>query len=373
VTEINRIEELARLFVFIADSDFHGHYPVYEQLARSIATDHELLSFIDGASAANTRRGRVPLLFFAATHDVVLRFPDSELFRCYRGESDADLLAEFRQMVLDFSEVILSNMRTRSVQTNEVGRSAVLVPAFARATRDVTSPVAFVEIGPSAGLNLFFDQFAITVERNRTVLERTGPRQSTVQLVCEVRGSIIPTFQSTAPLQGQRTGIDPNPIDVTNPDESRWLAACVWPGSPDRPQRLAAALTIAKEHPPQLVQGDAVAELPALISTISADQHLVVFSTWALAYINEEGRRSLTNALDAIGATRDCDLVCFEEPRFLEWLPPVTDGVSSFDPGTGTPTALGLRSWRSGNRESTALAVAHPHGRWIHWLEDVHG
>lgn len=374
VSERDPVEELSDLFVFLADNDFAGYSPTYEQLARAIAVDTQLLEFVLTSAGPTTRRGRIPVLFFAATHDRILANPESEIARVYRGESDSDPLRPFLELVELERESVVHNMRTRSVQTNEAGRSSILSLAFGRARTDIVAPTALFEIGPSAGLNLFFDLFRIDFMREDTLLACTGPQEATVQLTCDVRGPNLPPFPTDEFTPISRSGIDPNPIDVRSEEERRWLQACVcWPGIPDRPQRLAAALEVARTSPPHLISGDAVTDLGQALAQISTSEHLIVFATWALAYINAEGRQKVLATIDKIGTTRDLDFLTFEEPRFTSWVEPADAEVFETYLGEGTPTQLNLRSWRNGLCTTTALAIAHPHGRWIHWLEENRG
>lgn len=367
------IEELAGLFLFLADTDLAGYCPIYERLARAIAVDHDLLRFIDQAASPNTRRGRIPVLFFAATHDRVLANPDSVLASIYRGELDDDPMAMFNELIQQERDALVEIMRTRSVQTNEVGRSAVLEVALSRACSDVIAPPSVFEIGPSAGLNLFFDRFCIHYSREGHDVAFHGPPESTVQLTCELRGPNSPDFHSPGISPSKRSGIDPSPIDVTSDEECRWLRACVWPGMSERHQRLTAALSIARTDPPTLLAGDAVTDLRSALERIDPSDHLLVFSTWALAYVNAEGRQEILRTIDELGADRDLDLITFEEPRFTPWVTEFDRSVYDQYWGEGTPTLLGLRSWRGGRSTTSALGVAHPHGRWIHWLEERHG
>ena len=373
VSERDAIEELSDLFVFLADNDFAGYSPAYEQLARSISTDTKLLEFIESSAHPNARRGRIPVLFFAATHDRILANPDCKIAATYRGESDADPMTSFLELINHERDAIIENMRTRSVQTNEVGRSAALALAFGRATQDTSDAISLFEVGPSAGLNLFIDRFHIDYTRDDITLASLGPDTSTVRLRCEVRGPNTPPLPAVGFQPTARSGLDPMPIDVRSDAECRWLQACVWPGIPDRPQRLAAALDIARQSPPQLIAGDAVTGLANSLDGIPESDHLIVFSTWALAYINADGRQAVLDTIDQLGATRDLDFITFEEPRFTPWVQPAKADVFEQYLGEGTATQLSLRSWRSGNCTTTALAVAHPHGRWIHWLEEQHG
>ncbi|MEI8000916.1 MAG: DUF2332 domain-containing protein [Actinomycetes bacterium] len=361
---------MAELFVALADSDFREYSPVYDRLARAIARDDSLIEFVARHARTDARRGRVPVLFLAAIHDVVLADPGSPLAAIYRGESAADPWPEFRALVDREADVIAAHLATRSVQTNEVGRSAVLAPALSGVARTGDPPVALVEIGPSAGLNLFPDRYAIEYVRDGAVLARAGDDASPVRLSTEVVGPCSIPVPVELPTIAVRTGIDPAPVDVTDPRQRRWLQACVWPGVPDRPALLAAALDLVAQDPPALVRGDAVTDLGPVLAGLPGSGEVlpVVVATWALAYVSSAGRAELLAAVDAIGATRDLALVTFEEPRATPWVPALADGSASA--AGGTSTVLGVREWRAGRCRTRALAHAQPHGRRIAWADD---
>ena len=368
--EGDRITELATLFTFLADSDFHGYSPVYERMARLMAASPERLRLVEYAAAPNARRGRVPVLFHAAVHDLTLRHPDTPLAAIFDGAdvSDDELADAVDEILTTYRDELVGTMRTRSVQTNEVGRSAAIALALA-ALDPMERAVSLVEIGPSAGLNLFLDRWRIDYRRHDTVVASIGPAESQVRLQCELRGPLAPT-RFTIPAIAGRTGVDPAPIDASDPEESRWLRACLWPGVPERPQRLAAALDVVGDDPPTLVQGDAVTDLASLIDTTDAATLPVVLATWALAYVPAEGRVTVFDALESIGATRDLAFVTLEEPRFTPWLDRPGPLVEAHhEAGDGTPTMLGLRTWHDGIARSTSLAMTHPHGQWVRWLE----
>src|SRR5581483_9734788 len=66
----------------------------------------------------------------------------------------------FRDFCLANETAMRELIATRLVQTNEVGRSACLLPAFSVASqREGDAPLAVVDFGCSAGLNLLFDRF----------------------------------------------------------------------------------------------------------------------------------------------------------------------------------------------------------------------
>lgn len=366
----DRIAELSTLFTFLADRDFRDYSPAYERVARLMAASPERLRFVDEAAAPNSRRGRVPVLFHASVHDLTLRHPDTPLAAIFDGAdaSDEELADAIDEIVTNHREELVATMRTRSVQTNEVGRSAAIALALA-AMGPIDRAISIVEIGPSAGLNLFLDRWRIDYRRDDTEVATIGPADSPVHLQCELRGPLVPT-RFTLPTISGRTGVDPSPIDASDPEESRWLRACVWPGVPERPQRLAAALDVVGADPPVLVRGDAVTDLAPLVLATDPDTLPVVLATWALAYISAEGRSAVFDALETIGAGRDMAFVSLEEPRLTPWLdaPDAREAIHH-EAGDGTPTMLGLRVWRNGIGRSTSLAMTHPHGRWVRWLE----
>lgn len=366
--EVDRIAELSSYFTSLADADFAGYSPLYERLSRQLAGSPEALSFIDEAAAPNARRGRVPVLFLAALHDLALRDTDADLTALFAGEpvDDARLSRTLARSLDEHGDLLRSSMRARSVQTNEVGRSAAIVAALAGLDTGGRS-VALIELGPSAGLNLFADRWHIDWRRDGAVVATSGPEKATVRLDCELRGPLTPPC-GPLPEISLRTGVDPSPIDVTDPDDARWLRACVWPGVTDRAHRLAAAIDTVVADPPALVRGDAVTDLAPLVAAAPVGSYCVVVSTWAMAYLSNDAREVVIAALDDLGATRDLAFIALEEPRFLPW----AGTVDSFEwaGGDGTPTMLARRRWHDGQCSSRRLALCHPHVRWMHWLEE---
>ena len=238
--------------------------PLYARLAADLAGRPDVLALLDAARPEQ----RLPLLLFASVHHEVLRlgvgYPAS-------GEAFADFCEEH-------GDALRELLATRRTQTNEVGRSGFLLPCIAM----FGEPLALIEVGASAGLNLNLDRYAY----------RYGDRvvgESPLLLEPELRGT-TPAVEEL-PVVASRVGVDLAPA----PDPM-WLRACTWPDQPDRLARLDAALAIAAEHPPPLVQGDALELLPDLIA--AAEGTVVVFHS-AVTYYLDEGQRERLDALVA--------------------------------------------------------------------------
>ncbi len=367
-----RIDELRALFLVLAEQDFAGYCPIYERIARSIAMDDGILALITEHRPGSTRTA---VLALGAAHDLVLRDPDSELAAIYRGERDDDPWPLFRTLVVDHAPAIAATMRTRTTQTNEVGRSANLLAVYASISRRLTRhgddrPLAIIEIGPSAGLNLLADRFHVEYSVGDTVTATVGDPESPVQLRCELRGATsFPGLAGMHPI-ANRSGLDPAPVDITDPEDARWLRACVWPGVPDRPERLAAAIDLARQDPPVLHQGDAVHDLGALLNSLPDDVFPIVTSTWVLAYLSREARLQVCEIIDRFGAGRDIAFVTGEAPRSAPWVPELSADQLALGADDGTPTVFGVRMWLDGRCHTSAAALCHPHGRWMAWLDN---
>ena len=345
---------LEQLFSFLAEVDFAGYSPVYADLARHCAGDSEIHAFINSAMAPNSRRGRMPVLFFAATHDIVLQQPDSTLAAIYRGESNDDPWPHFRRLLDDHRDELTKTFANRSVQTNEVGRAAAFLAGLSYLNAD--RPIAIVEIGTSAGLNQALDQFCVHYDFDDEEAIVIGPTQSPVQLHCEIRSDVFPL---PSPFTiASRIGIDVNPIDVRSEIEQRWLRACIWPGQQQRLQMLNAAIEIAQQYPPQFVAGDASEATRGVIDSLPNDVLPVVLSSWVLAYFSAEQRDTFISSLDGI------DVLTFEDIAYTPWIEGPEESFAHVEQ-SGTITTLGLRSRDGSDR---ALAVGHPHGRWLNWL-----
>lgn len=201
--------------------------PLYQALGHVVAEHSELL-----ALAEETRPGQpAPNMFFGAVH-LLLRAKRSEPLAAYYPDCgggrlpDGELGPAFVDFCLHHRAEMASILRARTVQTNEVRLSAVLLPAFAAVAADSGKPLALYEIGSSAGLNLLFNRFGYNYGGMR-VRDESSP----VQVDCDPRGN--PPGISV-PRVVARAGCDINPLRVTNESDMEWLRALTWPEHDDR-------------------------------------------------------------------------------------------------------------------------------------------
>lgn len=361
--------ELANVLLALAEGNFRGYSDLYERIARAWAEDPDLLRLALELRPSDRPVSSLPISLLAVVHEIVLREPELPLAAIYR-DGTGDPWPELRELVRARAPEIATRLATCSIQTNEVGRSCTIIPVLAWiARRFPTRDLALVEIGPSAGLNLLADRYAIDYVTSSGTVHRTGDPRSPVRLRCELRGDREPPLPETPLPIVARTGIDLEPVDVGDPDATRWLEACLWPGVANRRERLLAAIDLARRepHPPQLHRGDAIELLDPVLDQLPPDALPVVFSTWALAYLSRAGRERVHELVGVRGAAADIVLFNAEYPHVIPWVPPARR--PRVDAGTDA-TLVGVALWQDGRETSVPLAWTHAHGAWLDWIDD---
>ena len=110
-------------------------------------------------------------------------------------------------------------------------------------------PLALLELGCSAGLNLVPDLYCY-----RLGGVAAGRQDSGLSLRPAWEGGDPPFARITV---ADRAGVDLNPLDVADPKQRQCLLAYVWPDQPERLERIAQAMAIAAEVPLRILEGDA--------------------------------------------------------------------------------------------------------------------
>lgn len=328
-----------------------GFSPLYRRLTAGVASDEAMLRLAEPGEA-----GPKPNMLLAAVHYLLLQELGGELADWYPSVSGrpvppGDPYRAFRAFCLTHAQAIRRLLESRRVQTNEVARCAILLPAFgliaaARAGR----PLGLVEVGTSAGLLLHFDRYNYAYGNGH----RCGPSAaSLVTLACTLRGDRLPPLPGQVPAVAGRVGLDLHPVDLTDPDEALWLQALVWPDQPERLKRLRAAMAVAAEAPPTLVAGDALSTLGGALDAMPQAAVPVVFHCHTLNQFPDEARRRFHDLLAAESATRELWHLSAEAVR-----------------GEVYPY-LTLSLYQDGRQVShQVLARYQAHGEWLEWLRD---
>jgi hypothetical protein len=324
------------------DRWFHTS-PLYQVLSRTVAGDEHLLDL-----ASEARSGQQPAnMLMAAVHLVVLRNPDLPFARFFpsvcgdAAERPDRAAAEFRAFCDDHRDAICQTLRERLVQTAVPGRGAAVRLAMHEVARRIPGPVSFLEIGPSAGIQLRFDRWALL-----TGGRRFGPADAPLTLRPQWRGDRPPPDLDRVAHIRDRLGVDLHPVDATDPDERLWLQALVWPEHRERFAELASALDAVAADPPTILTGDAIELLPRLDAERLADDiPLVVFHAMVRIHVPANRRAAFDAAIAALGARRRLLHVSLELPHHDRTAP-----------------LLALRDSEGADRD---LALVEGHGRWI--------
>ena len=180
------------------------------------------------------------MLLFAAVHRLVLDHPDEELAAWYptvtgRAVPAADPVPAFLAFCRKYEAALTELVETRSTQTNEVNRSVAVVAALRAAVADrPDTPVALVELGPSAGLNLHADTYAIETDDGVVPPGRVVARPAAV---APGRVPGRPDFDTPLPPIVARVGLDLAPDRRPHRRRRRGLAGGVPLARAARPLR----------------------------------------------------------------------------------------------------------------------------------------
>jgi hypothetical protein len=345
------LDQLADLWRWFAEDLFAGSCPIYAQIARSVAEDRELLALQFSALP----HAHFPPMLLAGAHYLLLDGGEHPLAAVYSGRSTAPAPPLFRDLCLGRQDDLLEVLNARTVQTNEVGRSALLGPALTWAAG--AESVQLVDVGCSAGLNLLCDRFRL----DYGPLGATGPQNSLVRIDCTVSAG-APPIAPQLPLIAGRLGIDLDPPDLVDSDDTRWLLACIWPGT-GRFDRAARAFEIGRTNPPPTIRGDALDVLPGVLDDLG-DGRIVVLNSWSYSYFPVERRQEYVELLAAVGRQRPVAWLVMDMPGLVEWAPHVTPPNGSSEPDVLT----GFLFNGTEAPQAETLAFVQSHGLSMSWL-----
>jgi hypothetical protein len=324
-----------------------GASPLYLRLSQGIAADQDLL-----ALAAHAQPGQpAPNLLLAAVHSLLLRGVPHPLAGAYPSVNSlapalADPFPHFRALCLEQAEAIRALLHSRRVQTNEVARSALLLPAFQRvAAQALGQPLFLIEVGCSAGLLLQWDRYQYDFGTGTVY----GASNSALRLSCAPKGTKVPPLTESVPAVAGRIGIDMVPVDLSDPEAVLWLRALVWPDQPARLQRLERAIGVAQEERVTLLSGDALDLLPNVVQGAPPGAAVCVFHCHTLNQFSASDRQRFYDLLSSLSVEREIHHLSIEAKG-------------------GHPQMERARFERGIRVEHELLANCHGHGEWIEWL-----
>jgi hypothetical protein len=308
-----------------------GQSACFEAWSRGVADDPDVLAWI----ATLPRGKQQPGLVFASArwHGVPAPGP-------YTGLRDA---------LLGDDGTIRATILARATQTNEVGRLATLVPAFAGLAERAGRPLALLEVGASAGLCLYPDRYDYAWPPLGSLTGSGGP------VLTSAASGPLPV-----PARGLdvawRGGIDLRPVDVADERAVAWLEVCVWPEQDDRRARLRAAVEIARADPPDIARGDLFDLLPARVEEARAHGPVVVFHSAVAMYLDRPQRETFVELLLDLVGRGACHWVSNEQQDIL----PSVTATAAQRPDDWLSFVLGV--------DGQAVALTHQHGAGIRWL-----
>ncbi len=318
------------------------------------------------------------LLFVAAVQYVAARHPDEPFAAYYPSPDvqaqpplDAAFAARYRQFCLDHRSELAEVWAGRTYQMNEVARSTQV--ALALAVLDERLPgkdVALVDVGTGAGLGLFPDRYGYRLDDGPVF----GDASSGVQITCERHGTLTPRAYELPPISA-RIGIDVNPIDLRDPEACAWLAACV-PPEVSAVRRAAGAIEIVRDAGVRIERGSATDVLVDVLDQSPPAGLLCVVDTYTAVFLPPDEGRRLQHAIATLGGERDVAWISLD--------PLVPLGTSARDTVQherapqrlvdlnaegGVFGVLSLTTHIGGTTTSRTLAIAHPSGTRMEWLD----
>jgi hypothetical protein len=242
-------------------------------------------------------------------------------------------------------------------QTNEVQRSAALLPGLLHVARHTGLPLALVEIGASAGLNLWPDRY-----RLETAAWQWGADDAALVLRPQWRGAVPADLAGTPLAIDFRAACDVQPVDLAAEGEDLRLASYIWADQAERLERLRAAVAVAREQ--MAAQGVKVQAAKAAnflrqqLTLRLPGQALVLMHSVMWQYLPSAEQGAIQALMEVAGAASTPDTPL----AWLRFEPPKPD----------VHMELRCRLWRGDGSEAEdrLLARCHPHGAWVEWVDE---
>lgn len=291
----------------------------------------------------------LPLRFLGGVHRLVLDGDVPDLARFYPSagghfepdDPDRDPGPVFLATVAEHRDRVVAAL-ARTVQTNEVGRCASLLPGFLAVADSTGLPLRVLELGSSAGLNLRWDQYRYEGGADGSAW---GDADALLRFT-DVFVAPLPRLDVEARVV-ERRGCDRNPIDATSAEGSQLLRSFVWPDQLERFAALDAALALAPSVPVDVDRADAAEWVAEQLGRVTDGVATVLFQSIVWQYLTPHTRTAVRDAVKAAGASASANAP-------VAWL--------RMEPGVDPPKGaeVRLRQWPG---EEQVIAITGYHGR----------
>ena len=368
------IAALRQQFAGFAEKAFQDD-PLYRALADAAARHPDWAALLAAAPATQ----RLPLLWLAALQDRVLALVDAgerpALADYYASVGparapDAALEGHLGRFIERHRAALVEAIATRSTQTNEIGRCAVLWPVLQQLVETTgRQRIALLDVGCSAGLNLGVDcwRYRYVDDATGATLAATPPGHDprAPEITCRVLAGGRP-HATARPEIVARHGIDLQPVAVDDAAAVRWLRACLWPHDTERRDRFDAAVAIARDRRwPLAATTDAAATIDDWLRGVPPGVTPVVFNSWVLQYFDADLLRRHVDAVLGLVRERGAVWISAEDPaRSRAWWPGMPEVEAA---RRANATSWTVARPHGGGVAWTLAATSHAHGRWMQW------
>jgi hypothetical protein len=320
-----------------------------DRLARDIQAGGPTAGLVTGWPRS-PRADALALRIAGALHAAVLSGRDPALAAEYPAARPAWNIARVWPLARSFlarERGWIASFLASAPQTNETRRTIALLAGFLWLAAHHDREIELLEIGASAGLNMYWDRFAY-----RTASWRWG--DGPVQISTDWTGAPPPL--DAVPRIRARAACDLNPIDVRDPDQRLRLRAYIWADQTERLARFDAAAALAAADAAQVERADAAEWLEARLPRRSPDVLTVVYHSVFYQYPRSETRQRIAAAIAQAGERGAAPLAWLRlEPE------PVLGG-----PRDSERFLVDLVTWPGAERRT--LAATDGHGNFVHAL-----
>ena len=348
------MDDLIKAFVVQAGYCNEGGAPTYGFLCQHVADDikkggpsRELLHPWPGS----VKDDNIALRLMGGLHRLALDGRAQDLARHFQtcgGDGAIEPTWTAAERLLVEETETLKAYLEEAPQTNEVMRSAALLPGFLTVASRTGLPLRCLELGASGGLNQVWDQHHYDYGAFAW-----GSEAAPLGLTSTWTGPVPSVPGSVKVLE--RAACDISPIDLSTENGRQRLRSYVWPDQPERMARLVTAMGVAQDLGVTVEQADAGAWLEDKLSVPSPDVATVIYHSIAWQYFPPETQRRAEAAIrKAMEAGPVFWLTMEIEERRAGALPKLIL--------TGN-AELNLRSGDTAEE----LAEVHFHGGFVNW------